>query len=117
MIVTLKPSSRSGESSTADARTASADVVDLRRHPAFLCNKISRDMRDVRHQVAEARASLDRIHVALSLFRVHLAESRARLTPIRADCAATLAALESGDVAEMERVRDAILARMNRRPG
>ncbi|WP_404381944.1 hypothetical protein [Caenispirillum salinarum] len=95
----------------AEARAPGA-VIPLHRHPVFLRRKIARDTREVLDQVAEAQASLDRIHSALTLFRTQLARSRKRLEPTRADCAATMAALDSGDVAEMERVRDAILERM-----
>lgn len=91
---------------------ADGTVVSLHHHPTFLRRQIARNTAEVLEQVAKAQASLDRIHTALTRFREQLAESRASLQPTRADCAATLAALNSGDVAEMERVRDAILKRM-----
>lgn len=48
-------------------------------------------------------------------FRLRLTRLEAQLESVRADCAATLVALDSGDVSEMERVRDAILARKQAR--
>lgn len=91
---------------------AAGVVVDFATHPVAFRRRLLQQVRSLQAECATAQRRLRSAREALVVFQARLEEQRARLDPVRADSAATLSALESGDVAEMERVRDSILRRL-----
>lgn len=96
----------------ADARSETATVVDFGCHPEVRRRRLLRQARELRRQCAAASREAAALQAALEAFGRRIEEHRARLAPVRADTAATLKAIAGGDVAEMKRVRDEILRRL-----
>lgn len=88
-----------------------SNVIDLSTHPTFFRRRLLRQSRALAAECRTTSHTLSGMRVALLDFSRRLDRHRERLAPTRADNMATLAAIEGGDVAEMERLRDRILHR------
>lgn len=86
-------------------------VVSLDSHPAFQRRRLARQARRLAEDCLAMGRTLDEMHAALVDFDRYLDACVRTLAPTRAETRQTLAALDSGDVAAMEAVRDGILRR------
>ncbi|SOD99849.1 hypothetical protein [Caenispirillum bisanense] len=86
-------------------------VVSLDSHPVFQRRRLARQARDLAADCRAMGRTLDEMHAALVDFDHCLDACVRTLAPTRAETRRTLAALDSGDVAAMEAVRDGILRR------
>ena len=86
-------------------------IVPLDSHPAFQRRRLARAARRLAEDCQAMGHTLDVMRSALINLDQHLDACVRTLAPTRAETRQTLAALDSGDVAAMEAVRDGILRR------
>ncbi|GAA0579401.1 hypothetical protein [Caenispirillum bisanense] len=90
-------------------------IVSLHDHPAFHRRWLARQSRRVAADCREASHTLSEMRSALVDFGNRLEEYQQVIAPTRRESRATIAALDSGDIATMEAVRDGILRRRGSR--